>query len=487
MLTPRSIRALALAAAALTWGCGGDEPPPNIVLVTLDTTRPDFMSTYGYEAGTTPHFDSLAERGVRFDHALSTSAVTPVSHASILTGLYQYNHGLRVLSAPSGYRLPEDAPTLVARLKSEGYSTGAVLSAFPVSDHFGFARDFDSFESVEGEMRKPRSWDVKTLQRRSDTTTDLALEFVNEAEGPFFLWIHYWDPHDPYIAPPDEFVAGIPREWPSDRWYAAEIRYMDEQFGRLLGGLESAGLRDSTMIAVTSDHGEGLLDGEERHGWSGHRMVYEEQLRVPLLLDLPGGPMGRAIPDVVSTVDITPTLLDYAGFEVHGGLDGRSLRDLIEGTAAAPRVAYADQVNGYDLNAGLVKKHPEAAFLYCLVEHPWKLTYRPHMPHLSELFHLADDPLEKQNRYGDRPEVVRRMLDGLAAREPWVLEPFASDGPVDPRVQRALAALGYGANDSAGDAGGWRWTCPGNPAILLDEDGPCEECDTRLVPVLVEK
>ena len=146
-------RVLAALGLALSTACSdGATGPPNILLITLDTTRPDYLSTYGYEGGKTPNFDGLAAVGVRFDMAISASAVTPVSHASILTGREPYNHGLRILSADGGFRLPDSVPTLTSVLAREGYATAAVHSAFPVSAHFGFDRDFDVFESFELEM-----------------------------------------------------------------------------------------------------------------------------------------------------------------------------------------------------------------------------------------------------------------------------------------------------------------------------------------------
>src|SRR5688572_23536987 len=135
------LRATAFVLVALACACsGGDREPPNVVLVTLDTTRPDYFSCYGYQAGHTPNFDALAAAGARFDRAISASAVTPVSHASILTGKFPYRHGLRVLSAEGGFRLPARERTLARKLREAGYRTLAVHSAFPVSSTFGFGR-----------------------------------------------------------------------------------------------------------------------------------------------------------------------------------------------------------------------------------------------------------------------------------------------------------------------------------------------------------
>ena len=490
----RSLAALLLGLAAC--GGGGSERP-NVVLITLDTTRPDYLSCYGYTAGHTPHLDALAAGGTRFDMAISASAVTPVSHASILTGNFPYTHGLRVLSAPSGARLPKDQPMLSTMLKEEGYETGAVHSAFPVSSYFGFARDFDWFESMEGEMQiketdtgKKGGWDTKNLQRRSDDTMDLALEWIGGRDDSFFLWMHLWDPHDPTLRPPPEFMAeyGLPPELTEehrDQLYAVEVRYIDQQLGRLFQGLKDRGIYDNTIVVVTADHGEGLSDGQRIHGWPMHRMVYQEQIRVPLIVHTPEKAGRSEVDDVVRTVDIVPTILDYAGLEVPPAFDGLSLRPLIEGTSDAPRIAYADQINGYDANAGMVERRPDAKFLFCLMDGDWKFTWRPHMPGRGELFNLAEDPRERVNliRDPEQSDRVRAMLIELAEREPWVVKPFEDDGSADPSAVAQLEALGYTGGSGAGAPVEWVWICPQHPQDGSPTSG-AHSCGTNRIPIV---
>ena len=214
-LIPMKRLLAALAPALLALGCGkGDSARPNVILITLDTTRADFVSCYGVHPGVTPNLDKLAAQGTRFDMAISTAGVTPVSHASILTGMNNHTHQLRVLSAPSGFTLPEDVPTLATTLARNGYHTAAVHSAFPVSRNFGFQRGFEVFEDLNTEMKHLTNdkgqvksiWDVQNFQRRSDETTDL-VEKSLKGEEPFFLWIHYWDPHDWDKLPPEELLS----------------------------------------------------------------------------------------------------------------------------------------------------------------------------------------------------------------------------------------------------------------------------------------
>ena len=506
-----SWRPIALMGLVLATGCSPDRKPPNVLLVTLDTTRADYLSCYG-GTNRTPGFDALARSGVLFESALATSAVTPVSHASILTGLNPYEHGLRVLSADSGFRLPASSTTLAGYLKSAGYATGAVHSAFPVSGYFGFNQDFDRFESFDGSMQllpgaQKTTWNLDALQRRSDATTALALEVIDDLRSdgrPFFLWVHYWDPHDPTLLPPPEWLtavtaspAGGAHSARYEEVYAAEVRYMDRQFEGLTDGLEESGLRETTLIALTADHGQGLSDGFRRHGWAAHRMTYQEQIHVPLIFAGPGVPVATTHSTLASTVDIVPTLLDLVGIpDLHPSqlrLGGRSLRPLLEGRDLPPGSAYADQVNGYDFNASMTGPRPDAAFLFTICDGTWKLIWRPHMPEASELFHLLRDPLETVNVIQSERQVYLRLMADLAQRRPWVLAPFQGDGSqAEDGVGEALQALGYGGGDGAEGTGlVWQWTCPEHTEFLLPDPLASQAahahgvngCERLLVPV----
>lgn len=490
----RTRHALAGLLLCLFAACGEpaepDAPLSNVVLITLDTTRADHLSCYGSTKVKTPALDAMSTAGARFELALTSSAVTPVSHATILTGRFPYSHGLRVLSAGGGFRLPAETETLTKRLAAAGYRTGAVQSSFPVSAHFGFDEGFEVFESFDGGLVEGdegmRSWDVKSLQRRSDETTTRALKFATSGEGPFFLWIHYWDVHDGLMVPPQEWLATLAKgrrgKIERDALYARELEYMDSQIGRLFEGLASAGLTDSTLIALTADHGEGLSDGKQNHDWSRHRVIYQEQLHVPLLFSGPGVPPGVVSSDLVRTADVAPTILDLLGLDPFEEAQGRSLRPLLEGRTDAPRLAYADQINAYDTNAGMVKRRPEAAFLFSLVDYPWKLIYRPHMTARSELFNLESDPTEQDSRWEAEPAVRERLLIELASRGPWVTAPFAPDASATGGdVDAALAALGYSSAELESDLT-WRWVCPKHPERATEDLRRCELCKTPLLP-----
>jgi arylsulfatase A-like enzyme len=508
------LAALLLAPLSLA-ACGG-ERKPNVVLITMDTTRADYLSCYGYAdaAGraTTPNLDRLAAEGARFELAISTAAVTPVSHASILTGRFNRDHGVRVIYAGSGFRLADGVPTLGTELQRAGYATLAVHSAFPVSPYFGLTRGFDVVDSFDAEMSVgpagQASWSQQNT-RRSDETIGRALAAVARAEEPFFLWVHLWDPHDAIQLPEDEFMPpkdqlfelgpdGRPKrdengepilKRPMTPLYAAEVRYMDHQIGALFDGLRERGLWDDTLVAVTADHGQGLGD----HGWAAHRILYQEQIRVPLILRVPGAKAPRVVEELVRTVDIAPTLLDYAGERPLAGIAGRSLRPLLEGADDEPRVTFADQINGYDLNAAMTVKRPKDDFVYCAMDGRFKLVWRPNHPEDSELFDLAADPKEQRSLWAwDHPEALR-LKRALAEHAPWVTAPFPveEDGASLQAAAARLADLGYtGGGDEPGDeplGPAWEFVCPEHYGSRSPTLARCGQCSAPMLLIAAGK
>jgi arylsulfatase A-like enzyme len=285
-------------------------------------------------------------------------------------------------------------------------------------------------------------WDLRSNQRRSDATTDAALKWLEEVDSPFYLWVHYWDPHDKAMLPPramlNEWVGpdleGLDRE---KAIYDAEIRFVDEQMGRLIETLKQRHLYDNTVVVVIADHGQGLGD----HGWWHHRILYQEQIRVPLVMRLPGGPENMVVPDLVRSIDVFPTVLDWLGIETNTPVDGRSLRPLIRSQPEERRIAYADQLNLYDLNAAMVRARPQDDLLYCAMDGSWKLIHRPTNPSASELFHIARDPHEQVNLYASEPDQAKRLLEVLERSGGFVGQPF--DSADDPDRLERLRSLGY--------------------------------------------
>jgi len=510
---PHSITSALLGATCLlscVTGCSGEEAGPsmNVILITMDTMRADYLSCYGRPDQTTPNLDALARKGARFELVHSTSAVTPVSHASILTGLNQYRHGLRVVCALSGYRLPENIPTLATRLKAAGYHTAAIHSSFNVSAFFGFDHGFDTFESFDAEMHVevPKDdsaedtgggladWNVRKLQRRSDETTNMVLDYLKGAKTPFFLWIHYWDPHDAMLLPPPDFrdyrrgLARLSAPEQHKALYTAEVEYQDQQIGRLLDDLEQTGFFEHSMMVVTADHGEGL--GE--HGWASHRILYQEQMHVPLIVRVPGGKAGLEVNQLVGVVNIAPTVLDYVGLESNDvrELDGVSLRPLLEGRTLPAQTLYADQINGYDFNARMVRTRPQADFLYSITRDPWKLIYRPSRFDESELYDLRDDPDEENNLWSKELDVRRDLTRELARLNPWCTRRFPDQSDLDAGAReaagQALETLGYaGGEDPDAQADPkWAWTCIDHPQVMQETRGRCPVAGCNLLLLL---
>ncbi len=439
----------------------------NVLLVTLDTTRADRLGCYGYEHARTPRLDALAAEGARFERAMSTAGITPMSHASILTGLNPYRHGLRVFAGEAGNRLRDDVPTLAEELRARGWRTAAFVSAYTVQPAFGLGRGFETYDtglpqldlSEKAPLRDARAghWhdqEVVQTQRRGDATTDAALAWLEQrGAAPWCLWVHYFDVHDYNVVPPAEFARArgveydpaVPRNDPEarERLYDLELEFLDAQVGRILDRLDASGAREHTVVVVTADHGQGLSDGEARHGWALHRLLYEWSLRVPLLVDVPGLESPAAIPDLVRTIDVLPTVLEALGVEVPPGVEGRSLLGLVRGESEAPRVAYADALNTLDHHAPM-QGLPAAMRddLFARIEGRWKLVHHRHFPENDELYDLESDPLETRNLARERPQDVARLLDALRAS--GALDADAAGSTAGAEVDTsALEALGY--------------------------------------------
>lgn len=317
----RIVLAGVLAMAA---GCARKaEPPPaplpiqpSLLLVTLDTTRADGLAPEA-DAAVSPAFAALAARGLRFIQAYATAPMTLPSHASMLTGLYPAAHGVH----ENGRRLSDRIPLVAERLRELGYGTGAFVSGLPLERQFGLARGFELYDDDLGPGR---------VERSSRETTDRALAWLAGADSrPVFLWVHYYDPHEPY-APPEPFRTRFPTDP-----YKGEVAAMDQSLGRLLADFERAQAGRPARILVAGDHGEGRGDhGEMLHG----SLLYQGVMRVPLVLAGDGVAAGiRA--DPVSVRQIRATLLDWAGEKTEGGLLAPSAGPVL-GEAMQPFLNY---------------------------------------------------------------------------------------------------------------------------------------------------
>ncbi|MFH0944338.1 MAG: sulfatase, partial [Planctomycetota bacterium] len=425
---PARTSTLLLGCAVLfASGCGGDgrssASRPSVLLVTLDTTRADHLGCYGYSVDTSPRIDRLAESGTVFWGAISQAAVTPVSHASILTGLNPFRHGLRVMHGTSEHRLDEAQVTLAEILRDEGYDTAAFVSAFPVSEYFGFQQGFALFdadfqpEERDGPVVEGGVVNTGSAQRRAEDTSNRAIEWLRKCDRPFFLWLHYFDPHDVRLLPPREELAKVPRPPKGGKarlryFYDIEIRYMDHHVGRVLDALEELGVYDNTVVVITGDHGEGLGD----HDWWTHGILYQEQVRVPLIVRVPGQVQVPRVSSTVRSIDLVPTVLDLAGITPgdQPRFDGRSLRVLLTGKETdLGLTAYSDSVNTLTYVTGPRIRDVKDDMLFAVSDGKWKYIQHLREREKSELYDLENDPGETDNLYAREPAQVRSLSQRL--------------------------------------------------------------------------
>ena len=410
----------ALAAAATD--------PPNIILITLDTVRADRMGFLGSKLGLTPRLDALATQSVVFDHAYSQAPITPVSHATILTGTFPQFHGIRNF----GDRLPPTVPFLPDILHSQGYHTGAFVGSIILDPKNGFASGFErGFDVYNAGFHRQKTGERReaSMQRRGEVTLGYVLEWVGQQKGgPFFLWFHLWDAHDPYN-PPEPFRSRFP-----NTPYNAGIAYVDSIVGKLLDYLRSQGLYDNTLIAVAADHGESLGD----HGELTHSIyLYDATIHVPLLLKLPvNRSAGQRVNAAASLVDLAPTVLEALGQTPPSAMQGRSLLPLIGNPHPENRSSFA------------TGDHSERSFGWSALvslRSGNQLYVRAPRP---ELYDLSSDPGAKTNLYADKRAAAVRLavqLDSFVKRISERAPQALQDG-LDEKSREKLSALGYVAS-----------------------------------------
>ncbi|HVR71128.1 MAG TPA: sulfatase-like hydrolase/transferase [Vicinamibacteria bacterium] len=408
---------VALVAVA-GWRLGRHTERPNLLLVTIDTLRADRVGAYGYAAAATPNLDRLAAGGVRFENAQAAVPLTGPSHATIFTGQYPPVHGVRDNVA---FRLGTQHPTLAGLLRDRGYRTAAVVGAFPVASGFGFGQGFDHFSE---ELHESPAGG-QGAERPAREVADAALEWLSKpGRGPFFLWVHFYDPHDPYT-PPAPF-----RERFADRPYDGEVAYADAELGRILEAVGASGEEDRTLVVALADHGEGL--GE--HGESTHALLlYESTLRVPFIAAGPGVPAGRVVRARVGAVDVLPTVLGLMGMPTPAGLPGRDLRAALDEGAPTRQPLYAESLFG--------RLNCRWAALRSWTDGDFKLVVGGE----PELFDLRSDPGEQRNLARELP---RRVTDMRAALEAAVrrMSPggdAAHASRLSPEQEERLRSLGY--------------------------------------------
>jgi arylsulfatase A-like enzyme/Tfp pilus assembly protein PilF len=448
------------AAAALVAGCQRApvlqrDPAQNVLLVTIDTLRADALGAYGNASASTPWIDRLAAGGVRFDRAHASTVVTLPSHASILSGLYPFRHGVR---ENAGFRFPATNETIATILKARGYRTGAFVSAFPLDARFGLTRGFDLYDD---RFPKGDATAFRVPERSGADTIAAALAWMAGSQGaapavarrPWFAWVHLYEPHFPY-APPEPYASRY-----RDRPYLGEVAAADAMLGPLLQRIVDAPDRSATLVVLTGDHGEALGEhGEMTHGL----FAYEGTLHIPLIVYQPRLLSPRTIAAPVRHVDILPTILDVIGAPMAPSLDGQSLLPLAAGGTAAPVASYFESLSA-SINRGW-------APLYGVSRGPMKYIDLP----IPELYDLDADPGEAHDLSASRPGEVRelqRLLGELRAADRRAAPARES---ADTREQ--LRSLGYVTGTAAAKT---RYTDADDPKTLIAIDREIEEVVSR--------
>jgi len=405
---------MAALGLALATGCDQAHRRPDIVLITLDTTRADHLGCYGHAIASTPHLDRFAQGSVQYMQAVAPVPLTLPAHASMMTGLQPPEHGVR---DNSGYHLPEEVVTLAEILRDQGYATAAFVSAYILTPHFGLSQGFQTYDHHP------------VNERPGAETTRAAIawleDFARLGSQPLFLWVHYFDPHTPWT-PPEQFASAT-RGTP----YDAEISAMDAAVGDLLAALRRLGRLEAAHVVIVGDHGEGLGDHIEReHGI----FLYEETLHVPLMWKLPGQEQGRQTSRLVSTVDLFATILDALRIAIPGGITPGPLERTLENPSAEGAAGvYAETLNPFIAH--------NWSPLYAWRTPVWKFVEAPE----SELYDLRTDPEERRNLASDRAAVresLRTVLDdyrrGLSDVPAEVAE-----RPLSSEAEARLRSLGY--------------------------------------------
>jgi arylsulfatase A-like enzyme/Tfp pilus assembly protein PilF len=387
----------------------------HVVLISLDTCRADHLSCYGYAQPTTPHIDALARQGYLFCHAMTPIPLTLPAHASMLTGTIPPHHGKH---DNRDVHFDRSHVTLASLLKSKGYRTGAFVGSQILNGHFGLNRGFDTYHDRFAQQDQS--------ERRAEEVNRAAFAWLEEQQdNPFFLFLHYYDPHDAYD-PPEPFATTF-KESP----YAGEIAYVDHCIGEVVAKLKSLDMYESSLIIVTSDHGEMLGEhGEDTHMY----FIYQSALKVPMVYKLPGSHAAREIDGLASIIDIVPTVCALVDIDPPAGIQGKNLAGYFSQKPPPPEDRYLYCESLYPTKY-------EANSLLGLMSRQWKYiqTTRP------ELYDLQKDPGEQTNLVETHPHRARILKDRLAQiLEQTVRQGEAQeDTPLDPELLKHLLSLGY--------------------------------------------
>jgi len=424
-----------------------------VLVITLDTIRADRLGAYGHPSVRTNFIDGLAERGVLFENCVAPTPLTLPSHTSLFSGTYPVFHGVR---DNGNHVVPEELNTMAELFKEAGYRTGAFVGAFVLSSRWGLDQGFDTYTEPRSGF-DPNLASFSQIQRRAGEVVNDAISwFEGMPEQPFFVWVHLYDPHLGYD-PPSPYAEEY-----SDDPYLGEVAYSDDQLNRLFDHLSSKGLDSKTLVIFAGDHGEGLGDhGEHDHGL----LLYQTTARAPLIISHPDAPVqGVRRTEVVSLVDILPTVVEAIGLQLPKEVQGQSLWPLVGGE-------------------GVFEERPiYAETHYPLFHFGWSaltsLQDRRHQLIMSsepELYDLVGDPQQENNIYETSSEVAQRMTHVLQTLvEELGRGALDASSTPDAATVAKLSALGYVASGVTA------------PEALGTEDLPSPQSMLWLYNLLIE-
>jgi arylsulfatase A-like enzyme len=429
------------------------EKKPNIIFISIDTTRRDRCSVYGYERDTTPNLRLFAEQGATLDLAYAPAPTTGPSHATMFTSLYIIAHGVW----KNGLKLSPGCNTIAEHLSTHGYQTAAIVGSFVLDSKFGYAQGFsfydDNFDITKATNRL-RYWRGhrvdKGFDRRADDTTQRAISWLKKQlvpERPFFLFVHYFDPHMTYD-PPEPFLSqfaptkNLPTEL-EKRFgkYDGEIAFADHEIGKLLETLKQMGVEEDTLVVITGDHGEGLME----HGHIGHAVnIYEEAVRIPLLFRWPNHiPQGRVLSAPVELVDLAPTILDLVGIRPNGVLfQGQSLAAALCGKTTLDKNRPVFLHRRHYKEGSRVGRTEVRGEKFGIRAGTWKyIDGRGKNP--NELFDLSADPKELTNLYATFPKKAAKLAYQLEEWKRLHARAYPVRDKISEEDLQRLKSLGY--------------------------------------------
>jgi arylsulfatase A-like enzyme/Flp pilus assembly protein TadD len=391
----------------------------NLVVVTIDTLRPDHLGCYGYSKIETPAVDGIARAGVLFENAVTQTPLTPPSHASIFTGLYPTAHHVR---DTGGFILSPSTTTLATILHGQGWDTAAFISSAVLKKLFGLNQGFAVYDDQMPRPGKGHEF-TEDAERRAGDTVDRAIRWLEGQAGkPYFLWVHVYDPHAPYN-PPAPFSQKY-----KDNLYDGEIAYTDHELGRLFDAVRQKAPAGQTLIAVLSDHGESLGEhGEYSHGV----FLYDSTLRIAFVLSGPGIPAGLRVKQQARTIDFLPTILELMGGQAPATVQGASLMPFLAGKDAPTAVSYAETLYP-KINMGWAE-------LRAIRTNRWKYIRAPK----PELYDLSQDAGEHDNVIGSHAAEVQKFEAQLKAVIGTDGTETIATAAMDERTLNQLKSLGY--------------------------------------------